>query len=107
MSGTEIRTLPGDPLTTVHRHHHEAAEPDIPTPDHRHQNDDAWSRPMTAEPVPATRAPAAATDGRARRYIPTDIEPRWQRQWEEDGLYVATTDSDRPKYYALVMFPYT
>ena len=62
---------------------------------------------MTAEPVPATRAPDAATDGRVGRYAPTDVEPRWQHRWEQDGLYVASTDSDRPKYYALVMFPYT
>ena len=58
---------------------------------------------MTAEPVPADRA----SDVRTRRYQPTEIEPRWQRQWADDGLYVATTDSDKPKYYAMVMFPYT
>ena len=67
MSGTEIRTLPGDPLTTVHRHHHEAAEPDMPTPDHRRQNDDAWSRPMTAEPVPAETHPKL---GHGRTHAP-------------------------------------
>src|SRR4051794_7378362 len=48
-----------------------------------------------------------STRGRARAYTPSEIERRWQRRWEEDGLYVASTDSDRPKYYALVMFPYT
>ncbi|MCC7369010.1 MAG: leucine--tRNA ligase [Chloroflexi bacterium] len=58
---------------------------------------------MTAEPVSADRVPEA----RARRYQPTEIEPRWQRQWEADGLYVVSTDSAKPKYYALVMFPYT
>src|SRR5947208_1720161 len=57
----------------------------------------------TDEPVAAE--PAA--DTRTRRYTPADIERRWQQQWEADGLYVASTDSDRPKYYALVMFPYT
>jgi len=62
---------------------------------------------MTAEPVPAEPMTDAQTGARARRYSPTEIEPRWQRQWGEDGLYVASTDSDRPKYYALVMFPYT
>ncbi len=58
---------------------------------------------MTAEPVPVERTP----DVRTRRYIPSDIEGKWQRQWEDDGLYVAATDASRPKYYALVMFPYT
>jgi leucyl-tRNA synthetase len=62
---------------------------------------------MSAEPVPTERAAPVATEPRARKYTPTEIEPRWQRRWEEDGLYVASTDSDRPKYYALVMFPYT
>jgi leucyl-tRNA synthetase len=62
---------------------------------------------MTAEPVPAERAPDTVADGRARRYTPTDIEPRWRQQWETDDLYVASTESEKPKYYALVMFPYT
>jgi leucyl-tRNA synthetase len=46
-------------------------------------------------------------DGKPARYAPTEIEPRWQQRWESDGLYVATVDADRPKHYALVMFPYT
>ena len=58
---------------------------------------------MTAEPVPGERTP----DTRTRRYVPTEIEGKWQRQWEHDGLYVASMNTDRPKYYALVMFPYT
>jgi leucyl-tRNA synthetase len=35
------------------------------------------------------------------------IEPRWQKQWEADELYRATEETDRPKWYALDMFPYT
>jgi len=62
---------------------------------------------MTAEPVPADPISDVRTDVHTRRYAPPKIEGRWQRRWEEDGLYVASTDSDRPKYYALVMFPYT
>jgi leucyl-tRNA synthetase len=62
---------------------------------------------MTAEPVSAAPLPDVPTDVRGRRYSPPEIEGRWQRQWEADGLYVASTDSNRPKYYALVMFPYT
>lgn len=39
-------------------------------------------------------------------YRPTDIEPRWQRWWEENNTFVATEDRSKPKFYALDMFPY-
>jgi leucyl-tRNA synthetase len=35
-----------------------------------------------------------------------DVEPRWQRFWEERGCFRARDDSDRPKFYCLDMFPY-
>jgi leucyl-tRNA synthetase len=35
-----------------------------------------------------------------------EIEPRWQKKWDADGLYNADVDPDRPKYYALTMLPY-
>src|SRR5712691_5801630 len=43
-----------------------------------------------------------------RRYDAPEIEPKWQRVWEEEGLYQASEDPDdpRPKFYALDMFPY-
>ncbi|HEV8563416.1 MAG TPA: leucine--tRNA ligase [Actinomycetota bacterium] len=43
-----------------------------------------------------------------RRYEPAEIEPRWQRVWEDEGLYVASDDPDdpRPRFFALDMFPY-
>ena len=40
------------------------------------------------------------------RYEPGDIEPKWQEQWEAEGLYRARVDWDRPKHYALTMLPY-
>ena len=41
-------------------------------------------------------------------YDPAEIEPRWRRRWADDALYLARDfDADRPKWYALVMFPYT
>jgi leucyl-tRNA synthetase len=40
------------------------------------------------------------------RYIPTNIEPKWQKKWEKDGLYHADIDPSRKKYYALTMLPY-
>jgi len=39
-------------------------------------------------------------------YIPTEIEPKWQKRWEKDGLYHSDIDPDRKKYYALTMLPY-
>ncbi len=42
------------------------------------------------------------------RYIPQEIEPRWQKKWADDGLYNAPDhDERRPKYYFLTMLPYT
>ena len=35
-----------------------------------------------------------------------EAEPRWQRRWEEEGIYRVDRDPSRPKYYALAMFPY-
>jgi leucyl-tRNA synthetase len=35
-----------------------------------------------------------------------DIEQKWQRQWNEDGVYTVSNESTRPKYYVLDMFPY-
>jgi leucyl-tRNA synthetase len=39
-------------------------------------------------------------------YEPKNIEPRWQDQWEADGLYHADIDPNKPKFYALTMLPY-
>ncbi len=39
-------------------------------------------------------------------YNPNEIEPRWQQQWERDGIYHADIDPRRPKHYALTMLPY-
>ena len=39
-------------------------------------------------------------------YNPQEIEPKWQKKWEEDKLYKAVIDHDKPKFYALTMLPY-
>ncbi len=39
-------------------------------------------------------------------YLPSEIEPRWQEQWERDGLYRSVIDLSKPKHYALTMLPY-
>ncbi len=33
-------------------------------------------------------------------------EKKWQQRWEECGVFHASNDSDKPKYYCLVEFPY-
>ena len=40
-------------------------------------------------------------------YNQVEIERKWQKRWEEDNLYKVNEHSDRPKWYALTMFPYT
>jgi leucyl-tRNA synthetase len=39
-------------------------------------------------------------------YNPNEIEPKWQKKWEADGLYHSDIDESRPKFYALTMLPY-
>ncbi|EHC10128.1 leucyl-tRNA synthetase [Fischerella thermalis JSC-11] len=40
------------------------------------------------------------------RYNPTSIEEKWQKTWNELGLDKISPDTNKPKYYALSMFPY-
>ena len=35
-----------------------------------------------------------------------EIEPKWQKKWEEAHAFHAENDYTKPKYYALVEFPY-
>ena len=39
-------------------------------------------------------------------YNPHEIEPRWQKVWEETNAYKVKEDSSKPKKYVLEMFPY-
>ena len=39
-------------------------------------------------------------------YFPQEIEKKWQKIWEESGAFKTDDDNDKPKYYALSMFPY-
>ena len=39
-------------------------------------------------------------------YSPQVIEPKWQRIWEENGLYRAVEGGNKPKFYCLDFFPY-
>ena len=40
------------------------------------------------------------------QYSPQKIEPKWQRIWEETGLYHAVEGGNKPKFYCLDFFPY-
>src|SRR6266511_394794 len=41
------------------------------------------------------------------RYDPQQVEPKWAAAWEEQALYRADeSDTTRPRFYALDMFPY-
>ncbi len=42
----------------------------------------------------------------SRLYEPEVIEKKWQQHWDETGAFAATNDYTKPKYYALVEFPY-
>ncbi len=39
-------------------------------------------------------------------YIPKKIEQKWQKHWYDNARFKAIDFSDKPKYYALVEFPY-
>ena len=39
-------------------------------------------------------------------YSPKKIEKKWQDIWDENKAFAATNDYTKPKYYALVEFPY-
>ena len=39
-------------------------------------------------------------------YFPQEIEKRWQKTWEENKSFFTPDTNDKPKYYALSMFPY-
>jgi leucyl-tRNA synthetase family protein len=40
------------------------------------------------------------------KYEPKEIEPKWQKYWEESNTHQALDESSKPKFYALIEFPY-
>ena len=44
--------------------------------------------------------------GVTQRYDHRAVETKWQRHWEEAGIYHSDVDWSRPKHYALTMLPY-
>lgn len=43
---------------------------------------------------------------RVSKYNPAEIEPRWQRFWDENKTFKTPTQIDGEKLYVLDMFPY-
>jgi leucyl-tRNA synthetase len=41
-----------------------------------------------------------------QRYNPKDIEPKWQKTWQDSKIYEASEDPSKPKKYVLEYFPY-
>ena len=46
------------------------------------------------------------SDATMPEYNPADIEPKWQKIWEDDALFKVDNGSARPAKYILEMFPY-
>ena len=40
------------------------------------------------------------------KYNHKSVEPKWQKIWEDKGAFHAETNSDKPKFYSLIEFPY-
>lgn len=40
------------------------------------------------------------------KYDFREIEPKWQKKWDDEGVFRATEDHSKPKFYGLVEFPY-
>ena len=40
------------------------------------------------------------------KYEHRSIEPKWQKAWEENGIFHAEENSSKPKFYTLIEFPY-
>ncbi|MFC4076788.1 leucine--tRNA ligase [Salinithrix halophila] len=41
-----------------------------------------------------------------KKYMPREIEPKWQQIWKDRDAYKTGEDPDKPTFYALEMFPY-
>ena len=41
-----------------------------------------------------------------KKYNPKEIEPKWQKYWDDNGTYTVDLDSDKKKFYGFAMFNY-
>ena len=42
----------------------------------------------------------------SEKYEPKDIEAKWQKTWDAEGIYKVSDDTSKEKHYVLDMFPY-
>ncbi|MCI5052314.1 MAG: leucine--tRNA ligase [Simkaniaceae bacterium] len=42
----------------------------------------------------------------AKKYNHVAVEKKWQKSWDDEGLFKTEIDTSKPKYYVLDMFPY-
>jgi leucyl-tRNA synthetase len=42
----------------------------------------------------------------AKKFLPAEIEPKWQAIWEKNGIYQPDLGNAKRPYYVLTMFPY-
>src|SRR5215510_11820420 len=47
-----------------------------------------------------------AASAKSDRYNARESEARWQKTWDQRGIFKTANDDPRPKYYVLEMFPY-
>src|SRR5512138_3823033 len=47
-----------------------------------------------------------ADSSKTERYNARAAEPKWQKAWDEAGIYATKNEDPREKYYVLEMFPY-
>lgn len=40
------------------------------------------------------------------KYLPSDIEAKWQKEWLATNAFSTEINRQRPEYYVLEMFPY-
>ena len=40
------------------------------------------------------------------KYVPFEIERKWQEKWHDESLYQTSLNRQKPEYYVLEMFPY-
>ena len=40
------------------------------------------------------------------KYVPSEIEAKWQKYWDDNKTFKVEMDKDKPKSYVLEMFPY-
>jgi len=41
-----------------------------------------------------------------KQYDHKEIEPKWQKKWQDEGIYISKEDDSKPKSFVLDMFPY-